>query len=202
MEVVDLPHGETLYRPGEVIKYLYFPETAMISVIAYTEQGQSAEAGLIGFEGVTGIDVLLGSEQAANEHVTQLSGTALRIGVAAIKKEYKKGGALHDLVARFVRRYIIQISQTALCNRMHSLEERLSRWILMSRDRSEGERLALTHEFLSVMVGATRASVTRTAISIQKLGYFTYSRGVITMQDRKGLEGFTCDCYKTVQHIV
>lgn len=200
MEDVEVPHAEILYRPGEEIKYIYFPETAMISVIAYTEGGQSAEAGVIGFEGVIGIDVFLGAEHAANEHVTQLKGRVLRINVAAAKKEFRQCGAFHDLILRFTQRYIIQISQTALCNRMHSLEERLSRWILMSRDRSESERLPLTHEFLSVMVGATRASVTRTAIAMQKLGLITYSRGVITLVDRKRLEEFTCDCYKTVQH--
>jgi CRP-like cAMP-binding protein len=171
----------------------------MISVIAYTEGGQSAEVGLIGFEGVIGLDVLLGAEYATNEHVTQLAGAALVIPAAAAKKEFKQGNAFQDLVLRFTQRYIIQISQTALCNRMHSLEERLSRWILMSHDRSETDRLPLTHEFLSVMVGATRASVTRTAIAMQKHGYFAYSRGVITVLERKGLEAFTCDCYKAVQ---
>jgi CRP-like cAMP-binding protein len=200
LEVFDLPHAEILYRPGQPIKYVFFPESAMISVIAYTEGGQSAEVGVIGFEGIIGIDALIGTASAANEHVTQLPDGALRISAAAAKKEFKRGGAFHDLVLRFIQRYIIQISQTALCNRLHSLEERLSRWILMCRDRSETDRLPLTQEFLAVMVGATRASVTRAAIEMQKHGYFSYSRGTITMIDRKGLETFTCDCYKTVKN--
>lgn len=198
--MIDLPHAEILYRPGQPIKYLYFPENAMISVIAYTEGGQSAEVGVIGRDGIIGIDALIGTATAANEHITQLPNGALRISLAAAKKEFDRCGAFHDLVLRFVQKYIIQISQTALCNRLHSLEERLSRWILICHDRSETDRLPLTQEFLSVMVGATRASVTRSAIEMQKKGYFSYSRGTITMTNRKGLEAFTCDCYKTVKN--
>jgi CRP-like cAMP-binding protein len=200
LEMVDLPHAEVLYRPGQPIKYVYFPENSMISVIAYTESGQSAEVGVIGRDGIIGIDALIGTASAANEHITQLANGALRIGADAAKTEFKRGGAFHDVVLRFLQKYIIQISQTALCNRLHSLEERLSRWILMCHDRSQTDRLPLTQEFLSVMVGATRASVTRAAIGMQKKGYFSYSRGTITMIDRKGLETFTCDCYRTVKN--
>jgi CRP-like cAMP-binding protein len=199
MEEMDIPHGTVLYGSGEQIKYIYFPETTMISVVAHTEEGQSAEVGLIGYEGVIGLDCLLGGDFAFNEHVAQLPGRVLRLKAAAAKKEFRRGGNFHDLITRFTRNFLLQISQTALCNRLHSLEERLARWILMSDDRSMADRIALTHELLSIMVGSTRASVTRMAIAMQKAGYFTYSRGSIRMLDRKGLEAFTCECYETVK---
>jgi len=198
MDEVEVPYGTVLYSTGEKIRYVYFPEHAMISIVAHTEEGQSAEVGLIGFEGLIGLDYLLGAENAFNDHVAKLAGKVLRLKAAAAKKEFRRGGDFHDLVTRFTRHYLLQISQTALCNRLHSLEERLARWILMSDDRSTTDRIALTHELLSIMVGATRASVTRMAIGLQKAGYFTYSRGSIRILDRKGLEDFTCECYKTV----
>ena len=140
MDEVEVPYGTVLYSTGEKIRYVYFPEHAMISIVAHTEEGQSAEVGLIGFEGLIGLDYLLGAENAFNDHVAQLAGKVLRLKAAAAKKEFRRGGDFHDLVTRFTRHYLLQISQTALCNRLHSLEERLARWILMSDDRSTTDR--------------------------------------------------------------
>lgn len=199
LKQVELDLGQVIYRAEEPIEYVYFPNNSMISVIANTSGGQSAEVGVIGFEGIIGIDVLLGSDSSMNENIIQLADGALRINTATVKKEFKRAGALHDSVLRFTRLLMVQISQTALCNRLHSVEERLARWLLMCRDRSATDDLNLTQEFLSVMLGANRATVTLAAIALQHIGYIEYSRGHIKITDREGLENFSCDCYKTVK---
>jgi len=198
LEHVELPSGKILYRADEVINYVYFPENSMISVVAYTEQGQGAEVSVIGHEGATGLDVILGSVRSSNENITQLANDAYRIKTEDLRAEFVKGGELHDLLLLFVRKLIVQISQTALCNRLHNTEMRLSRWLLMCHDRSNSDVMRLTQEFIAVMLGANRTTVTMTAIELQNAGFISYKRGTITMLDRKGLEEFTCPCYATI----
>lgn len=137
LELVALPHGKILYRPDELIEYVYFPNTAMISIVTMTAEGQSVEAGVVGWEGMAGINVLMGVDSMPNENIVQLSGDGLRMTTAAVKREFKRGGALNELLMRFINVLIIQIGQTSLCNRIHSNEERLARWLLICRDRSE-----------------------------------------------------------------
>ena len=199
LEFVKLAHGEVLYRPLEPIKYVYFPDDAMCSVVATTAEGQCAEVGVIGREGMIGIDVLMGIDFSLNENFIQLPDGGLRMKTSAIKREFKQNGELQDLLLNFVRLLMFQISQTALCNRLHTVEERLSRWLLLCRDRSATDELQLTQEFLSIMLGANRATVTVAAITLQGGGYIKYSRGLITILDREGLEHFACDCYRTVK---
>lgn len=199
LEEVNLALGQVIYRVEEPIEYVYFPNNAVISVIANTAEGQCVEVGVIGREGITGIDVLMGADSTLNENIIQYPDDALRINTAAIKKEFKRAGAFHDLSLRFIRLLMIQISQTALCNRLHTVEERLSRWLLMCHDRAEADELTLTQEFLGYMLGTNRATVTVSAIALQSAGFIKYSRGLITVVDRKGLEDFACDCYKTVK---
>ena len=199
LEKVTLDLGQVLYRAEEPIEYVYFPDYAMISVVANTVNGQSTEVGVIGNEGMTGFDVLMGADYSLNENIVQISDGAFRVKTGVIQKEFKLCGAFHDSFLGFARLLLLQISQTAVCNRLHSIEERLARWLLMSRDRSESDDLHLTQEFVAIMLGTNRATVTMSAITIQDIGYIKYKRGHIEITDREGLEDFTCDCYKTIK---
>ena len=199
LEPVKLNLGEVIYQPDERIKYVYFPDNAMASVIATTSEGECAEVGVIGREGVVGVDVLMGVDSTSNEVLIQLADGALRIKTELIRNEFKQGGALHDILLRYMHALMMQISQTALCNRLHSVEQRLSRWLLMCHDRSATDQLSLTQDFLSIMLGVNRPTVTNVAILLQGGGFIKYSRGKITIIDREGLEDFACDCYKVVK---
>ena len=199
LELVKLTRGQVLSHPDEKIKYVYFPESAMVSVIATTPDGQAAEVGVIGREGVVGVDVLMGVDSTSNECLVQLPGGALRIKTEIIKKEFKQGGTFHDLSLRYIHALMMQISQTALCNRLHSIEQRLSRWLLMCHDRSTSDVLPLTQDFLAIMLGVNRPSLTLIAIALQDSGFIKYARGKLIILDRKGLEDFACDCYKVVK---
>ncbi len=199
LESVKLKLGQVLYRTEDLISHVYFPDNSMVSVIAMTAEGQCAEVGVIGREGIIGMDALLGADSTLNENIVQHADGALRININAIKTEFKRTGALHDLLLRFTHLLMIQISQTALCNRLHSLEERLARWLLLCRDRTGTDELQLTQEFLAAMLGANRATVTLSAIALQSTGYIKYRRGHITITDHEGLKDFSCDCYQTVK---
>jgi len=199
LTVVELPHGQFLYRPDEPIEYVYFPNNSTASVVAMTADGQCVESAVIGREGMAGINVLMGVDSMPNEIIIQLSGDAMQMSTAAIREEFKRGGAMQDLLMRFMHALMIQIGQTTLCNRLHSTDERLSRWLLMCHDRVDSDQLKLTQEFISIMLGANRARVTMSAISLQNAGFIKYARGNITVTNRKGLENFTCACYKGVK---
>lgn len=199
LEPVQLPLGQRIYRAAEPVEYVYFPNTSMVSVVATTTEGQCAEVGVIGWEGMTGMDVLMGSDSTLNDHLVQHPNGALRVKTAAIRKEFKRGGILHDTLLSFTRLMMIQIAQTALCNRLHMVEERLARWLLLCRDRSGTNKLQLTQEFLAIMLGVNRATVTVSAIALQSAGYIKYRRGHINIIDGEGLEDFSCNCYHTVK---
>jgi len=194
--------GETLYQPNATIDYLFFPNNSMASVLGHTKQGSSAEIGIIGKEGVVGADLLLGADRMVNHVIVQLSDGGFRLPAAEAIREFSRCGPFHANVLHFVYRLMIQISQTAVCNALHGLEERLARWLLMSHDRSSDDTLHMTQEFLSFMVGTTRASVTLAAITLQDLGYISYKRGAITIVDRPSLIDFSCDCYRVVNSII
>lgn len=199
LEPVQLKLGQVLYRPEEPIAHVYFPDNAMSSVIATTADGQSAEVGVIGREGIVGVDVLMQVDSSPNEQMIQFPDGGLRIKTEAIREEFKRGGAFHDLSLKYIHALMMQISQTALCNRLHSVEQRLARWLLMCHDRAKGDELTLTQEFLSIMLGVNRPTVTNSAVLLQGGGFIKYSRGKITILDREGLEDFTCDCYEVVK---
>lgn len=199
LELVELPLGKVLYRAEEPIEYVYFPNNSMVSVIANTFEGQCSEVGVIGREGMTGMEVLMGANYTLNENLVQHANGALRMNTATVRREFKRGGALHDLLLNFTRLLMIQISQTALCNRLHTIEERLARWLLLCQDCAETNKLQLTQEFLSIMLGTNRATVTISAIALQSAGYIKYTRGKITITDREGLKDFSCACYQTVR---
>jgi CRP-like cAMP-binding protein len=154
LERVDLTHARMIYYPEQAIDYVYFPGNAMISVVAYTSAGQSAEVGVIGREGLAGHDVFLGSNSTPYEYIVQIPNGGWRLNIQAAKLEFDVGASFHDAVLDFIRRMMLQIGQTALCNRLHTAEERLARWLLMCNDRTDGTSLDLTQEFLSKMLGS------------------------------------------------
>jgi len=199
LEMVETPLGTILYHSGSEIPYVYFPERSMISVVAYTQDGQGAEVAVVGREGATGLDVILGSDYTTSHHVAQIGNVGYRMKTSDVRAEFKRNTEFHDRLLHFTRKFIVQISQTALCNRLHITEKRLSRWLLMCRDRSDSNVLHLTQEFISIMLGANRTTVTMTAIELQNLGLIKYSRGLLTIVDREGLEAFSCDCYATIR---
>ncbi len=196
---ITLSTRQNIYTPLETIKHVYFPETAMVSVVAHTSEGASVEVGVVGREGLTGLPALFGVDSTPNESMAQLPGDALKMWAEVARKEFKRGGVFQDLTLRYVQANTIQISQSVACNRMHTVVERLARWLLMTRDRAVSDELPLTQEFLSMMLGVRRAGVTDAAINLQAEGYINYRRGHITILDRAGLEEASCECYSVVK---
>lgn len=199
LEQVKLSLGQIIYRAEETIDYLYFPSDSMVSVIAASEKGNSVGVSVIGREGIIGSEALLGAESSLNQNIIQLPDGALRIKTAAAKREFDRGGAFHDLALSFIHLVMLQISQTALCNRLHTVDERLARWLLLSHDRAEADKLTLTQEVLGMMLGANRPSVTNSSIVLQNAGAVKYTRGLITILDHEKLEEFSCECYRTIK---
>lgn len=201
LEQVELTHAKNIFRPDEPIEFVYFPNTAMISVVTNTSDGQSIEAGVIGWEGMAGVEVLMGVDSTSNESMVQIPNGALRINTDAIRKEFDRGEAFNRVTLRYLHALLLQVSQTALCNRLHSLEQRLARWLLMCRDRTKNDEINLTQEFLSIMLGVNRPTVTIAATALQNAGCIKYSRGHITITDGKALEKYTCECYQAVKKV-
>jgi CRP-like cAMP-binding protein len=199
LEPIDLKLGQTLYRPEGRINYVYFPVNSMASVIATTADGEAAEVGVIGCEGMVGVEVILGVDSSSKEVIVQGANGAFRVKTEDIRAEFNLGKSFQKIILRFVYSLMTQISQTALCNRLHVIEQRLARWLLLSHDRAEADELTLTQDFLSVMLGVNRPTVTTSAIILQGAGFIKYMRGHITILDREGLEDFACECYETVQ---
>ena len=200
LEPVDLPSGRFLYQSLQPITHVYFPNYAVASIVANTSGGRSTEVGIIGGEGAVGIDVLMSVDSSPNECMIQIPGDGLRLLTAVVREEFKLGGSVHVSLLRFIHKLMIQISQTTLCNRLHPIEERLSRWLLMSHDRVDGDNISLTQEFLATMLGVNRPSVSIAAGILQTKGFIKYSRGHITIINRKGLEELTCECYRIVKN--
>lgn len=199
LEAVALPFGKYLFHAEQPIDYLYFPNTAAASLVALSAEGQSVEAGIIGNDGVAGISVLMGAESSNKDCMIQLGGSGHRLKSSYALEEFKRGGAFQEICLRYFNTFFTQVSQTALCNRIHPVEQRLSRWLLMCHDRVEKDLVPLTQEYLAVMLGAHRPTVTTSALILQASGFIKYRRGEIRILDREGLEDFTCDCYETVR---
>jgi len=199
LEPIELNHGQMLYEIDGAIDYVYFPVNAMVSLVSQLSDGSSVEVGVVGFEGIAGLPLVMGANRSPHEMMSQIPGAAIRLKSEVMKAEFKRGGALQDMVMRYTLGQLIQTSQVAACNRLHSIEERLARWLLMSHDRCLCDDLPLTHEFLSMMLGVRRAGVTTAAIALQTEGFINYQRGHIQMTDRPGLEDFACECYGIVK---
>ena len=199
LKPIELLHSAVIYRPGDVIEHLYFPTGSMISLINQLSDGSSVETGVTGYEGLVGIFALLGVDESPQEAIVQFPGSALKVKTDDLKSEFQRAGTLHDLLLRYLRSLFLQTSQIAACNRLHTIPERLARWLLMSRDRCRCDELPFTQEFLALMLGTRRAGVTESALILQADGYIKYSRGHITISDAEGLENYSCECYAVLK---
>jgi len=192
--------GEVIYECDERIDYAYFPTTCVVSCLYTMRDGSTAEMALTGNDGIIGIASFLGGGTVPHRAVAQISGHALKISAKALQEEFARGGRLQHILLRYTQALITQISQTAVCNRLHPLEQRLCRWLLLCHDRVTGSEILMTQEFIANMIGGRRESVTVAAGHLQDAGLIHYSRGHIQIADRKGLEAMVCECYKIVNH--
>jgi CRP-like cAMP-binding protein len=199
LESITLPLDVSLYRSGDVIEYVYFPSDGLISLVTKMRDGATIEVGLIGSDGMAGIPVLLGDDIAFEEAIVQIAGSAMRMKTSIFKEGLKldHNPLLIELLL-YTRTLMKQVSQTAACNRIHTIGERLSRWLLMCHDRMEADEIPLKQEFISNMLGVRRASVGGAAAGLQTRGLIRYSRGCINILNRKGLEESSCECYRAV----
>ena len=199
LEWVNLPLGMVLYESGITLDHVYFPTTAIVSLLYVMENGASAEIAVVGNEGIVGVSLFMGGESTPSRAVVQSAGEGFRLRAAAIKEEFKRAPVLH-LLLRYTQALITQMAQTAVCNRHHSLDQQLCRWLLLSLDRLMGYELVMTQELIANMLGVRREGVTEAALKLQKAGLIRYSRGRITVLDRTGLEALSCECYAVVKN--
>lgn len=199
LEHVTFSLGQVIYESGGKLEYIYFPTTSVVSLLYTMESGMTAEMGLTGNDGAVGIALFLGGDTTPNRAVVQIAGDAFRMRAKLLQQEFARGGALQRILLRYTQALITQISQTAVCNRLHSVEQRLSRWLLLSHDRVKTAELMMTQEFIANMLGGRRESVTVAAGLLQDAGLIHYARGRIIIRDRKGLEGAVCECYRIVK---
>lgn len=199
LERVDLVYNETIYQPGDTIKQVYFPESGIISLLSAVDANSTVEVGLVGHEGMAGLPVFLGVSTSANRAVVQGSGHAQRISAADFRESCKNGGKLPQFIQRYIHSLLTQISQSAVCNRYHHIEARLARWLLMTHDRMHLDEFQITQEFLSNMLGVRREAVNKAAGDLQRHDLISYTRGHLTVNNRKGLEKAACPCYKIIR---
>jgi CRP-like cAMP-binding protein len=199
LEPVDLPLGEVLYESGTTLSHVYFPTTAIISLLYVMENGASAEIAVVGNEGIVGISLFMGGESTSSRAVVQSAGKGFRLKAQMMKKEFNRAGPVLHLLLRYTQALITQMSQTAVCNRHHSLDQQLCRWLLLSLDRLEGNHLVMTQELIANMLGVRREGVTEGALKLQNAGLIQYARGHITVLDRAALEQRSCECYAVVK---
>ncbi len=198
LEPVEMALGEVLYESGKSLSHVYFPTTSIVSLLYVMENGASAEIAVVGNEGIVGISLFMGGESTPSRAVVQSAGAGLRLNSKAIKEEFKRPPVLH-LLLRYTQALITQMAQTAVCNRHHSLDQQLCRWLLLSLDRLRDNELVMTQELIANMLGVRREGVTESAVKLQKAGLITYARGRITVVDRPGLEERSCECYDVVK---
>ncbi|HEX3282308.1 MAG TPA: Crp/Fnr family transcriptional regulator [Pyrinomonadaceae bacterium] len=199
LEPITFSLGEVVYESGGHMDYVYFPTTSHISLLYTMIDGSTAEMGLVGQEGVVGIALFMGGETTPNRAMVQGGGLAFRMKAKAMLDEFQRGGEFQHLMLRYTQALITQISQTAVCNRLHSVEQRLCRWLLMTHDMAQTDQLQMTHEFISNMLGVRREGVTMAAQRLQQMGMISYVRGHIQILDRQQLLAHVCECYQVVK---
>ena len=199
LESDDLPLGQVLYESGSTLSHVYFPTTAIVSLLYVMENGASAEIAMVGNEGIVGISLFMGGESTSSRAVVQSAGQGFRLKAQSVKEEFNRAGPVLHLLLRYTQALITQMAQTAVCNRHHTLDQQLCRWLLLSMDRLEGNELVMTQELMANMLGVRREGVTEGAIKLQQTGLIRYARGHITVLDREGLEARTCECYAVVK---
>jgi CRP-like cAMP-binding protein len=195
LEYVHLRLGYTLYHPEQTITHVFFPNRGTVSIVSTFADGGSVEVGMVGNEGMFGVCVFLGSVSTPLIAQVQLPGDAFRMRADVLRREFREGGALQDLLLRYTQAFITQISLTAACNRAHHVDRRLAKWLLMCQDRAHSGELELTQEFIATMLGVRRAGVTEAAIRLKGAGIIDYRRGRVTVLDRARLEAVSCECY-------
>jgi len=199
LEWVPLRLGESLYEPGEKLQHAYFPTTAIVSLHYVTESGASAETAGVGNEGVVGVSLFMGGETTSSSAVVQTAGHAYRMEGQWLKDEFNRAGLMQRLLLRYTQALLTQMAQTAVCNRHHSLEQQLCRWLLLTLDRLPTNELIMTQELVASMLGVRREGITEAAGKLQRAGLISYRRGHISVLDRHGLETHACECYAVVK---
>ena len=199
LELIPMPLGEVLYESGVQLRYVYFPTTAIVSLLYVMEDGASAEIAVVGNEGILGISLFMGGETTPSRAVVQSAGHAYRLKADLLKDEFGRFGPTMHLMLRYTQSLITQMVQTAVCNRHHSVDQQLCRWLLLSLDRLASSELAMTQELIANMLGVRREGVTEAAGKLQAAGLIRYRRGRITVLDRPGLEALSCECYQVVK---
>jgi CRP-like cAMP-binding protein len=199
LKLVPMPLGKVLYESGDVMRHVYFPTDCIISLLYVMEDGASAEISVVGKEGLIGIALFMGGETTPSRAIVQSAGHAYRLIGRELKEEFHRNGQMQLLLLRYTQALITQMAQTAVCNRHHSVDQQLCRWLLLSLDRLSSNKLTMTQELIANMLGVRREGVTEAAGKLQKLGVIRYSRGQITVLDREKLERLCCECYAVVR---
>ena len=199
LEYIDLPLGTVLYESGDVLRYVYFPLDCIVSLLYVLADGSSAEIAIVGNEGLIGIALFMGGETTPNRAIVQSAGHAYRLPGQRLKDEFHRNGSVHKLFLRYTQALITQMAQTAVCNRHHSVDQQLCRWLLLSLDRLPSNKLNMTQELIANMLGVRREGVTEAAGKLQRLGIIHYQRGHIEVLDRPKLEALSCECYAVVK---
>jgi CRP-like cAMP-binding protein len=199
LEPVEMTLGEVVYESGRSLDHVYFPTTSIVSLLYVLENGASAEIAVVGNEGVVGISLFMGGETTPSRAVVQSAGQAYRLPGELMKKEFTRGGGMQHLMLRYTQALITQMAQTAVCNRHHSVDQQLCRWLLLSIDRLPSPEIVMTQELIANMLGVRREGVTEAAGKLQKAGVISYRRGHIRVLNRATLEGMSCECYEVVR---
>jgi CRP-like cAMP-binding protein len=199
LERVEMPLGQVLYEAGTTLSHVYFPTTAIVSLLYVMENGASAEIAVVGNEGIVGISLFMGGDSTSSRAVVQSAGLGLRLKAQIMKDDFNRAGPVLHLLLRYTQALITQMAQTAVCNRHHSLDQQLCRWLLLSLDRLQGNELVMTQELIANMLGVRREGVTEGALKLQQAGLIRYARGHIAVLDRDGLENRSCECYAVVK---
>jgi CRP-like cAMP-binding protein len=199
LEFVHMPLGEVMYESGATLTHVYFPTTAIVSLLYVMEDGASAEIAVVGNEGIVGVSLFMGGGSTPSRAVVQSAGNGYRLSAKLMQDEFNRAGPVLHLLLRYTQALITQMAQTAVCNRHHRLDQQLCRWLLLSLDRLQGNELVMTQELIANMLGVRREGVTEGANKLQGLGLIRYARGHITVIDRNGLEKLSCECYAVVK---
>jgi CRP-like cAMP-binding protein len=197
--LTPMPLGHVLYESGDEMRHVYFPTNCIVSLLYVMEDGSSAEIAIVGNEGIVGISLFMGGETTPSRAIVQSAGQAFRVAGKLLKDEFRRAGPVQHVLLRYTQALITQMAQTAVCNRHHSVEQQLCRWLLMSLDRLNSNQLSMTQELIANMLGVRREGVTESAGKLQKLGLIEYSRGHIVVLDRPALETHACECYAVVK---
>jgi CRP-like cAMP-binding protein len=199
LERVEMPLGQVLYEPGGAQSHVYLPTTAIVSMLYVMEDGDSAEIAVVGNEGIVGIPLFMGGDSTSSRAVVQSAGAGFRLKAQTMREEVNRAGPVLHLLLRYTQALITQMAQTAVCNRHHTVDQQLCRWLLLSLDRLQGNELVMTQELIANMLGVRREGVTEGALKLQSAGLIRYLRGHITVVDRQGLEERSCECYAVVK---